>query len=445
MTDLNKQKEYIQWRDSSFKALIPFIVFVIFYFGFSLWTRDFSKIPMTVAFIISSATALILNHKEKLSKKIELFALGMGNKDIMIMCLIFILAGAFTATAQAVGGVDSAVIIAQHFISAKFIISGLFVVSALISLSIGTSCGTIAAIVPIAVSLAQSMELSPAIVVGATVGGAMFGDNLSLISDTTIASTRTQNVEMRDKMLCNLKIVLIPALICTIIYTMPWFSSQNSSAAAIVPSIENYIKILPYILLLILGVAGINVMFLLLIGIVLNTVIGIMFGLFNIFDAFTYIGDGTISMATTLIVAMLAGGLLLLVRYNGGIAYIIEKTGLWIKGRKTCEIGICFLVGIINLFTANNTVAIITAGPIAKELSQKYGVCPKRTASLLDTVSCCVQGMIPYGAQILIATSLSASVSLSPFMIMKGLFYPWLMLLGVIVSIIFFRNTTDCK
>ena len=440
MTNSENEKEHIQWRNSSFKALIPFVVFVIFYFGFSLWTRDFSKIPMTVAFIISSATALILNHKEKLSKKIELFALGMGNKDIMIMCLIFILAGAFTATAQAVGGVDSAVLIAQHFIPSKYIISGLFVVSALISLSIGTSCGTIAAIVPIAVSLSQSMGLYPSVVVGATVGGAMFGDNLSLISDTTIASTRTQNVEMRDKMLCNIKIVLLPAIICAIIYTLPIFTGETQTSAATLPSIDNYVKILPYILLLSLGIAGINVMFLLLIGIILNTIIGISYGLFNIFDAFTYIGDGTISMATTLIVALLAGGLLLLVRYNGGISYIIEKTGAWIKGRKTCEAGICFLVGVINLFTANNTVAIITAGPIAKELSQKYGVCPKRTASLLDTVSCCVQGMIPYGAQILIATSLAASVSLSPFIIMKGLFYPWLMLLGVIFSIIFSKE-----
>ena len=445
MTNISKEKECIQWRKSSFKAIIPFIVFVIFYFGFSLWTRDFSKIPMTVAFIISSAVALILNHKEKLNTKIELFAHGMGNKDIMIMCLIFILAGAFTATAQAVGGVDSAVIIAQYFIPAKYIISGLFVVSALISLSIGTSCGTIAAIVPIAVSLSQAMGINPAVVVGATVGGAMFGDNLSLISDTTIASTRTQNVEMKDKMLCNLKIVLIPAIICALLYTLPAFSASGVIEGTTAPSLDNYIKILPYILLLVLGVAGINVMFLLLIGIILNTVIGIVFNMFNIFDAFTYIGDGTISMATTLIVAMLAGGLLLLVRYNGGISYIIEKTGTWIKGRKSCELGICFLVGVINLCTANNTVAIITAGPIAKELSQTYGVCPKRTASLLDTVSCCVQGMIPYGAQILIATSLAASVSLSPFMIMKGLFYPWLMLFGVVISVIISKNETNCK
>ena len=211
---MNKKEhnEFEQWRDESFKALIPFIVFVIFYFGFSIVTRDFSKVPMTVAFIFSSAVALILNHKEKLNKKIEIFALGMGKKDIMIMCLIFILAGAFTATAQAVGAVDAAVLIAQYFVPAKYIVSGIFVISALISLSVGTSCGTIAAVVPIAVTLSQSLGLNPAVLVGATVGGAMFGDNLSLISDTTIASTRTQNVEMRDKMIYNLRIVTIPSV-----------------------------------------------------------------------------------------------------------------------------------------------------------------------------------------------------------------------------------------
>ena len=258
-------KSQIQVREAGIKALIPFIVFVFFYFGFSLLTRDFSKVPMTVAFIISSAAALMLNHKEKLNKKIEIFALGMGNKDIMIMCLIFILAGAFTATAQAVGGVDSAVLIAQHFIPSKFIVSGLFVVSALISLSIGTSCGTIAAIVPIAVSLSQTMGLNPSIVIGATVGGAMFGDNLSLISDTTIAATRTQGVEMRDKMIANLKIVIIPALLCAFLYMLPIFSTAQNPLLETYLSVENYIKVIPYILLLVLGVAGINVMFLLLI------------------------------------------------------------------------------------------------------------------------------------------------------------------------------------
>lgn len=432
---MNKE-ENIQWRESSFKAIIPFIVFVIFYFGFSLWTKDFSKVPMTVAFIISSATALILNHKEKLHKKIELFALGMGNKDIMIMCLIFILAGAFTASAQAVGGVEAAVNIAQHFIPAQFMVLGLFIISALISLSIGTSCGTIAAIVPIAVSISQTFGINPSFVLGATVGGAMFGDNMSLISDTKIAASRTQNVEMRDEMLYNLKIITIPAILCIILYSLPIFASTNSAVNEVALSFQNYIKVSPYILLLILGISGVNVMFLLLFGTILNTIIGISYGMFNIFDAFGYIGDGTTAMAPTLIVAMLAGGMLLLVRYNGGITYIIQQTGKWIKNNKTCEIGICFLVGIINLFTANNTVAIITSGSIARELSEKYGVNPIRTASLLDTTSCVVQGMIPYGAQILIATNLAASIGVSSFLILKGMFYPLLMLFGLIGSVL---------
>ena len=298
---MNNQ-ENIQWRESSFKAITPFIVFVLFYFGFSLWTKDFSKVPMTVAFIISSATALILNHKEKLSKKIELFALGMGNKDIMIMCLIFILAGAFTATAKAVGGVDSAVMIAQHFIPTQFMVLGLFVISALISLSIGTSCGTIAAIVPIAVTIAQSLGFNPAILLGATVGGAMFGDNMSLISDTKIAASRTQNVEMRDEMFYNLKIITIPAIICLTLYALPLFTSTNGTGIEHVTlNLDSYIKVAPYILLLILGISGVNVMFLLLFGTILNTIIGISYGLFDIFTAFAYIGDGTTSMANTII------------------------------------------------------------------------------------------------------------------------------------------------
>ena len=433
-------KELKPWRDESFKALIPFIAFVIFYFGFSIITQDFSKVPMTVAFIFSSAIALILNHKEKLNKKIEIFALGMGKKDIMIMCLIFVLAGAFTATAQAVGAVDAAVAIAQHFVPAKFIVSGIFVISALISLAVGTSCGTIAAVVPIAVTLAQSLGLNPAFLVGATVGGAMFGDNLSLISDTTIASTRTQNVEMRDKMIYNLRIVTVPAILCVLLYMLPVFSNSNVDVANVTINIDAYIKILPYILLLIFGLMNINVMFLLLIGIILKTVIGISFGAFDIWTAFSKMGDGTVSMANTLIVAMLAGGLLQMVRWNGGISYIINKTEHFIQNRKHCEFGVCFLVGVINLFTANNTVAIITAGPIAKEISEKYGVDPRRTASLLDTTSCFVQGIIPYGAQILIATSLAASVSLSSFSIIKCLLYPALIGLGLFVSLIFAKK-----
>ena len=435
--------EYEQWRKSSFKALIPFIVFVLFYFGFSLWTRDFSKVPMTAAFIISSAAALILNHREKLSKKIELFALGMGNKDIMIMCLIFILAGAFTAAASAAGGVDAAVNIAEHFVPPRFMVLGLFVISALISLAIGTSCGTIAAIVPIAVSIAQNFGLSPSIVLGAAVGGAMFGDNMSLISDTTIAASRTQNVNMRDEMFANFKIIWISALLCIILYMLPAFSTAHIQLEPSALTFDNYVKASPYVLLLVLAVCGINVMFLLLLGTILNAAIGISYGTFNIFDALSNIGTGITSMSDTLIVAMLAGGLLVLIRYNGGITFIMQETERWIKSRRTCEIGICFLSGVIDLFTANNTVAIIMAGPIAKELSQKYGVSPVRTASLLDTSSCIVQGLIPYGAQILIAAALASSIGAGSFTVMKGLFYPLLMLLGLVISIIRTKEKTQ--
>lgn len=433
-------KEAVQWRESSLKALIPFVVFVIFYFGFSVATSDFSRVPMSVAFIISSAVALTLNHKEKLGRKIEIFALGMGHKDIMIMCLIFILAGAFTAAAQAVGAVDAAVSVARNFIPPEYMVSGLFAVSALISLAVGTSCGTIAAIAPIAVNLVENLGISPGAALGATVGGAMFGDNLSLISDTAIASARTQNVEMRDKMFFNLRIVSVPAVLSLFLYALPMFASTGAVGAPPLIDSSSYIKIIPYLFLLVLGVLGVNVMLLLLFGTILSTVIGVYYGIFDIFGAFGFIGEGTVSMANTIIVALLAGGLLQMVRYNGGITYIINSTGKFIKNKKLCEFGICFLVGVINLFTANNTVAIITSGPIAKEISEKYGVNPKRTASLLDTTSCCVQGVIPYGAQILIATSLAASISISSFTIIKGLFYPAMVGVALLISIAFTKK-----
>ncbi len=425
------------WRQASGKALIPFVVFVLFYFGFALATKDFYKVPMTVAFLVSSAAALCLNRKEKLSRKIELFAFGMGHRDIMIMCLVFVLAGAFTATAKAVGGVEAAVAVARAFIPSQFMLSGLFVVSCLISLAMGTSCGTIAAMIPIAVSLSQNLGLDAHFAAGAVVGGAMFGDNLSLISDTTIAATRTQGVEMRDKMLCNLKIVALPALGCVCLYALPLFSMPTVGVVDDMPAltVERWIKVLPYVLLFTLGLGGQNVMGLLFVGTVLNLLIGCACGNFSLLDAFSIIGDGTTEMVPTIIISLLAGGMLALVRYNGGIEFVIRATGRWIKSRRTCELGVCFLTGLMNLFTANNTIAIITSGQLAKELGHRYNVDPKRIASLLDITSCIVQGLIPYGAQILIATGLSAAVQLSAFDIVRGSFYPYLMAAGVFGSV----------
>lgn len=422
------------WCPPRRKALLPFGVFVAFYFGFALITRDFYKVPMTIAFLISSVTALMLNRQEKLQRKIELFALGMGHQDIMIMCLIFILAGAFTEIAKAVGGVDASVTIARALIPDVFLLPGTFMVACFISLAMGTSCGTIATLVPIGISLATTLGLNPAVIIGAIVGGSMFGDNLSLVSDTTIAATRSQGVEMRDKMLCNIKIVWAPALLCVLLYALPMFAAPRVASGEIAVTLTDGIKVMPYVLLLILGVAGVNVLLLLFFGIALNIGIGLWYQSFNIFDAFSIIGNGTVEMAPTLIVALLSGGVMALIRYNGGIAYLIQSAGRLINNRYTCELGICCLTGIINLFTANNTIAILTAGPLAKELGLCYKVDPKRIASLMDITSCVVQGMLPYGAQVLIATSLSTTVHLSAVDIMRCEFYPLLMVIGLALS-----------
>ena len=427
-------------KKSSFRAIIPFIVFVSFYFGFSILAKDFSKVPMTVAFLVASAFAVLFNNGEKLDKKIELFATGMGNKDIMVMCLIYILAGGFTTTAKVVGGIDSAVLIAQHFIPAKFMVLGIFIFSALISLSIGSACGTIAAIAPIAISISQSIGIDTSFILGATVGGATFGDNMSLISDTKIAVSRTQNVELRQEMMYNLKIIAIPAILCIILYTLPIFKGTNEVINLNSLTIDNFVKVIPYGFVLILGVFGFNVIALLFLGTILNTVIGLFYGNFNIFGMFDCIGNGVISMVTTIIVAMLAGGLLVLIEHNGGINYILNKTDKLIKNEKTCEIGLCFLISIITLFTASNAVAIITAGPVCKKLSEKYNVGAVRTASLLDITSCVFQAMMPYGASMLVATSFSSSLGVNSLMILKGTFYPMLMFLGVVFSIILKRN-----
>ena len=241
---------------------------------------------------------------------------------------------------------------------------------------------------------------------------------------------------MRDKMLCNLKIVALPALVCVCLYALPVFSTPAAVVAETsVLTVDRWIKVLPYIFLFTLGLCGQNVMGLLFIGTILNLFIGCVYGNFSLLDAFSIIGDGTTEMAPTLIISLLAGGMLALVRYNGGIEFVIRATGRWIKSRRTCELGICFLTGLMNLFTANNTIAIITSGQLAKELGHRYGVNPKRIASLLDTTSCIVQGLIPYGAQILIATGLSTAVQLSAFDIVRGSFYPYLMAAGVLWKI----------
>jgi Na+/H+ antiporter NhaC len=419
------------------KALIPFLVFLLFYLGISLWTSDFYAIPMPIAFLVAAASAFTLNRKAKLSEKVELFAKGMGECDIMIMCLIFVLAGAFAATAQAAGSVDATVLICRHLIPDQFLIPGFFLISCLISLAIGTSCGTIAAVMPIAAGLIQSMNLDAALMAGAVIGGAMFGDNMSMISDTTIAATRTQGIAMREKFLTNIQIALPTTVVTLCIY---FFVGKNTQLPPVLSDIsfKDILATLPYLLILAGALSGFNVMALLFLGALLSVFTGHFVGDIAIRDLLTSSGRGIQSMADTLIIAILAGGLLHMIRSNGGIAYLMTKIERFVTSKWKCELGITALVGCVNLFTANNTVAIVIAGPIAKELSQKYGCNARRIASILDAASCTVQGLIPYGAQLLIAIGIlnSCHISLSAFKLIGALYYPILLGFALIISIL---------
>ena len=434
---MEHQTTILPEREPRFKALIPFIIFVAFYLGLSVWAKDFYCVPMPMAFLISSAAALLLDRKQKLSDKIEVYARGMGDSNIMIMCLIFILAGAFAATAKAMNSVDAAVLIARHLIPENLLLAGFFLVSCFISLAIGTSCGTIAALVPIAAGLVSAMHISPPLMIGAVIGGAMFGDNMSMISDTTIAATRTQNVAMRDKFLMNLKMILPAAVAAVLLYG---FSGHSPVAETSLPPIEweHILAVIPYLAILVGALVGMNVMALLFVGTVMASVIGIVFGSFTFWKALSVIGQGTLGMSETLIVAILAGGMLSLIRHNGGISYILEKIEKAVSGVRGCEFGTALLVSFINLFTANNTVAIVVAGPVARILSSKYGCDPRRIASILDTVSCAVQGMIPYGAQILIAIGIAkgAGLEIRSLDLISVLYYPMFLAIAVVLSIL---------
>ncbi len=424
-------------REPRLKAMIPFFIFVIFYLGLSLWANDFYKVPMPIAFLVASASALFLNHKIKLMTRVEIFAKGMGDVNVMLMCLIFILAGIFASVTKNMGAVDAAVFIVQKFIPADFMLAGLFLVSCLISLAIGTSCGTIAALTPIAADLVAPLGVSPALVIGAVIGGAMFGDNMSMISDTTIAATRTQNVDMRDKFIQNFKMVLPAAALSILIYLIMGHGCGKSLAPAGELTMMHLLLVTPYILLLVLSLLGFNVMALLFFGSILACAMGIFTGKIELWTALDCCGKGTLDMAETLIVAILAGGLLKVIRWNGGVSFILRSVEKLVKSERGCEFGVFFLVSAINLFTANNTVAIVIAGPIAADLSTKFGCSPKRIASILDTASCFIQGILPYGAQILIAVGAAkaASLNVSALSLFSGTYYPWIMAAIVLLCI----------
>ena len=416
-------------------ALLPFLVFLAFYLGISVCAGDFYKVPMPVAFLVATMVAMCQNRSRTLAEKVELFAKSMGETNIMIMCLIFILSGIFAALAKGTGAVDAAVAVSRALIPDRLILGGTFIVSCLISLAIGTSCGTIAGLTPIAVGLVDQLAVNPALLLGCVIGGAMFGDNMSIISDTTIAATRTQGVEMRDKFLANLRFALPAALVTLAIYLC-----QGGAPAVTEPtyfSERQFLLLVPYILVLFGALAGMNVMALLIFGCVVATGIGLVSGAFDLWTSFSLMSEGMGGMCETIIVALLAGGLLGLIRYAGGISFLIQKIEKGIQSPRAAEFGIALLVGFVNLFTANNTVAIVVAGPIAAEISQKFRCQPKRIASILDTSSCVIQGIIPYGAQILIATGIAktAGVQVTALDLLAHLRYPQFLALALVIYI----------
>ena len=403
-------------------ALTPLVVFLLTYLVVSIVAGDFYKMPITVAFVISSIVAIAISKGGKLSNRIEQFCRGAANSNIMLMVLIFILAGAFAQTAKAMGAVDATVNLAMSILPGNLLAAGIFLAACFISISVGTSVGTIVALAPVAVGIADKTGMPDALMLGVVVSGAMFGDNLSFISDTTIVATRTQGCQMSDKFKVNIRIALPIAILTGLIYVLVGSGVENAYA----PAPIEWVKVIPYLVVLVTAVCGINVMLVLFIGIVLSGIVGLWTGSFDIWGWNASMGLGITNMGELIIVTLLAGGMLEMIRYNGGIDWIIRKLTSRIHSSKGAEMSIAALVSFANLCTANNTIVIITAGPIAKEISDKFHIPPKRSASILDTFSCLVQGVIPYGAQMLMAAGIS---QVSPLLVMKYLYYP--LILGI--------------
>ena len=419
-------------------ALSPLAVFLCVYLISSIIAQDFYKIPISSAFLIASIYALIISKGKTLEERIGIFSDGAGNRNVLLMIWIFVMAGAFAATAKQIGAIDATVNLAMRILPGKLLYAGLFLASCFISMSIGTSVGTIVALVPIAAGIAEEMAIggatgftaSTAFITAIIVGGSFFGDNLSFISDTTIAATRTQECSMADKFKVNLRIVGPAAMIVAVLYIILGSSVNITPQTGPV----EWMLLIPYILVIILALAGLNVIAVLGVGIAVNGILGIIHGSLGWSTFLESIGGGISGMGDLIIVTLLAGGMLELIRVNGGLDYIVEMMTRRIKGKRGAEFSIASLVALANLCTANNTIAIITVGQIARNISQKYGIDPRKSASILDTFSCLIQGLIPYGAQLLMAAGLAGISSIS---IIGYLYYPAIMGICAFLAIIF--------
>ncbi|MBQ1220979.1 MAG: Na+/H+ antiporter NhaC family protein [Alistipes sp.] len=415
-----------QHRQGRFLALTPLLVFLALYLVTSLVVGDFYKMPITVAFVVASVYALCLLRGKSVQERVEAFTRGATDTNILQMIWIFILAGAFAKAADAMGAIDATVNLTLCLVPPAFLAAGLFLAACFVSISVGTSVGTVVALTPVASGLAAETGIETAFLVAVVVGGSFFGDNLSFISDTTIAATRTQGCQLRDKFLFNLRIVLPAAALTLLLYLL---TGTTHEAAAHTEAVE-WLKVVPYLLVLITAVMGVNVMLVLLLGIFSTGVVALLTGALSLFDWCGSMGQGMVGMGELIIITLLAGGMLETIRVGGGIDYIISRLTRRIHGTRGAQAVISALVTLANCCTANNTIAILTVGPIAAEISDRFGVDRRKSASLLDTFSCFTQGLLPYGAQMLMAAGLAA---VSPIAIMHYLYYP--IILGVCAGV----------
>lgn len=415
--------------NKGFLALSPLIVFVVLYLVLSLVAGDFSSVPLTVVFLISSVYAVATSTKFSLKERIDIYGQGASTPNLLLMLWIYVLAGAFSQSAKGMGAIDTTVNLALNILPPSMILPGLFVTACFISISIGTSVGTVVTLVPIAAGIATQTNSNVALLTAVIVGGAYFGDNLSFISDTTVVATQTQGVRMKDKFKVNLMIVIPAVVVVLAVYAFMGFGMQAPTHVGQ----TDLLKVIPYLAVLVTAVCGLNVMAVLVLGIALCGVIGVLGGSYDFYGWLNALGNGIVGMGELIIIAMMAGGMLEIIKVNGGIDYIIEKLSGRIRGKRGAEFSIAALVSLVNICTANNTVAILTVGNIAKQISEKFGIDPRKTASILDTFSCTIQGIIPYGVQILLAAGLA---HVQPVDIIPYLYYPFAIGIAASLSIL---------
>lgn len=430
---MEEKENLLKEREASGIALLPLLLFIVIYLGAGIILQSkgvamaFYQFPSVVAMTIAVVVAFIMYHKTGINENFSLFARGAGEENIMTMLMIFLLAGAFSSVAGAMGGVQSTANLGLTIIPARFIVPGIFIIAAFLSTATGTSMGTVGAIVPIAYQMGKTADLNMAFVMAAVMTGAMFGDNLSMISDTTIAATRTQGVQLKDKFRTNAWLSLPSAVIAIVLMIL--FGDAGSSVGTLDYSV---VKIIPYILVLVLALIGMNVFAVLIIGIVSAALVGVGTGAITFMDVAGKIWAGYQGMIEVFLLSMFVGGLAEMTKHYGGLKWLIQKANKFFKGPKSASVGIAVLTAIIDAATANNTVSIIVNGEIAKEISRKYKIDPRRTASFLDIFSCIMQGFIPYGAQFLMVASLTKNTVNPTDMIP----YNWYLMILAVVSII---------